>query len=375
MFRQLIAEPSVSSVDARHDQSNRAVIMLLAEWLERLGFSIELMPVAATPEKLNLIARRGSGGDDGLVLAGHTDTVPFDERGWDSDPFALTECDGRLYGLGTADMKSFFPLVLEAVRDADWSNQRKPLVVVATADEESSMAGVRKIVASGRRLGRHAVIGEPTGLQPIRMHKGIMIEAIRLLGHAGHASNPALGNNAIDGMRRVLNDLSAWREELAERYRNGDFAVAHPTLNFGNLHGGDSPNRICAHCELQIDMRLLPDMPFEALRAELRERVSQAVAGSHLGVEYQSLGSGGVPALATRGDSEIVQVLERVSGSRAGSVAFATEGPFLNAMGMETVIFGPGDIAQAHQPNEYLPLDRIPQSMAILKQVIGHFCH
>ncbi len=169
-FKQLIAIPSISSCDPELDQSNRGVVELLATWLEDLGFTIELMPLESNHDKCNLIARLGDG-KDGLVLAGHTDTVPYDHSGWTHDPFSLTEENGRLYGLGSADMKGFFPLVLEAAQAFDASALKQPLCVLATANEECDMAGARALAASGKSLGRYAVIGEPTGLKPINMHK------------------------------------------------------------------------------------------------------------------------------------------------------------------------------------------------------------
>src|SRR5919197_4549814 len=243
LFAQLVAIPSVSSVDPYRDQTNRAVIELLAEWLAALGFEIELTTISEAPDKLNLIARLGQGAE-GLVLSGHTDTVPFDEGAWTTDPFILTEKDGRWYGLGAADMKGFFPLVIEAIRGLDRSALKRPLIILATADEESTMAGVRVLAQAGKPLGRYALIGEPTGLKPVHMHKGVLMGSIHLQGRAGHASDPRLGNNAIDGMYPVIGALLNWREELRTRYRNPLFEVMEPTLNLGSIHGGDSPNRI-----------------------------------------------------------------------------------------------------------------------------------
>ncbi len=372
MFAELIAIPSVSSIDPRFDQGNRRVVECLANWLTDLGFRVDLLPLPGGKDKFNLIASQGEGAG-GLVLSGHTDTVPFDEGHWRSDPFKLTERDGRLYGLGSADMKCFFPLAIEALRTLDLNKLTQLLTILATADEESSMAGARALQAAGRPLGRYAVIGEPTGLKPIRMHKGILQEAIHLYGHTGHASNPALGNNAIEGMHQVIGALLAWRDGLQQRHRDPDFEVAVPTVNLGNIHGGDSPNRICGHCELQIDLRLLPGMPFDEVRAELRDRVAQGIAGSGLRAEVTSIFSG-VPPLATDRDSPIVRVTEQLTGQPAGSVAFATEGPFFNALGLETVVLGPGDIAQAHQPDEYIELARLQPMIDLLTRLVGHFC-
>ncbi len=372
MLSRLIAIPSMSSVDPRFDCGNRAVVECLANWFSDLGFQAELMPLRHHPDKLNLIARSGPG-EGGLVLSGHADTVPYDEGAWSTDPFTLTERDGRLYGLGAADMKNFFPLILAAVGTMDLRALTRPLVILATADEESSMAGIRALAAAGERLGRYALIGEPTALKPVYMHKGVTLESIRLRGRSGHASNPRLGNNAIDGMHRVLGALMEWRGELQAAYADHDFEVPGPTLNLGNIHGGDSPNRICAECEIQIDIRTLPGMPFDSVHQALVERVERAVAGSGLFFEVRPLVAG-IDALKTDRDSAIVQSLERLTGLSAGTVSFATEGPFLNALGIETAICGPGDIAQAHQPDEYVDGARLLPMQSIIKALITEYC-
>lgn len=372
MLQRLVATPSVSSVSPEFDQSNRAVIDILAGWLETLGFAVEVMPLPERPEKANLIATLGAG-PGGLVLAGHTDTVPFDADRWRSDPFVLTEADDRLYGLGTADMKGFFPLAIEAARRFEARQLRSPLIILATADEESSMEGAEALVAAGRPRGRYAVIGEPTGLRPVRMHKGIMMEAIRLTGRSGHSSDPSLGVNALEGMHGVLGEILAWRTELQAAHRNPLFQVEVPTLNLGHIHGGDNPNRICGRCELHIDLRPLPGMALDELRGELVRRLERRLADSRLELEIFPLFKG-TPAMETPAASALVQTAERLTGHGAEAVAFCTEGPYLQALGMETLILGPGDIDQAHQPDEYLALDRVRPTVDLLEQLIGRFC-
>jgi len=281
MMRSLIAAPSISSVSPQWDQSNAEVIELLAAWCEEAGFAVEVLDVPGCPGKYNLVASLGSG-PDGLVLSGHTDTVPYDDGKWSSDPFRLQERDNRWFGLGTADMKGFFAVVLEAIRDIDLTKLKHPLILLATADEESSMCGAKSILQAQRKLGRHAVIGEPTNLKPIRMHKGIAMEAIRLTGQSGHSSNPALGNNAMEGMYKVMAELLAWRADLQKRYQNPLFEVQTPTVNLGHIHGGDNPNRICGHCELHFDIRPLPGMHLDELRNELDQRLAATLADSKL---------------------------------------------------------------------------------------------
>jgi acetylornithine deacetylase len=375
MIRALIAEPTVSCTDPRHDQSNLAVIHLLAEWAEGLGFRTDIRPIEASG-KANLIATFGGPNDQsgGLVLSGHTDTVPCNPELWSSDPYTATEREGRIYGLGSADMKSWFALILEAVTRFDPKDFRRPLVLLATADEESSMSGARALLAENRRLGRYAVIGEPTGLKPIRTHKGVMMEAVTVRGRAGHSSDPSLGANAIEGMHAVLAELLAFRGELKARHRNPAFKVDYPTLNLGAIHGGDNPNRICGCCELQIDIRPLPGMDLEELHRTLQARLAPVLAGyPGLSLELRRLFEG-LPPFETSAESAIVRASEELSGAAAGAVAFGTEAPFLSRLGMDTIVMGPGHIEQAHQPDEYLPLDHIRPGVDLVGRLIERFC-
>lgn len=371
-IRQLIATPSVSSVSPQFDQSNRVVIDLLAEWLEASGFAVRIEPLPGRSDKANLIATLGEG-PGGLVLAGHTDTVPFDAGRWRYDPFGGTVADERIYGLGSADMKSFLALAIEAAREFSARDLRQPLVILATADEESSMSGARALAAAGQPLGRHAVIGEPTGLRPVRMHKGILMEAIRLEGRSGHSSNPALGASALEGMHQVIGELLHWRTELQARYRNPLFEVDVPTLNLGRIHGGDNPNRICADCELHIDIRPLPGMALTELRDVLHQRLGRLLSDGELKLSFEPLFPG-IEALETPAAAAIVQAAEDLTGAPAGVVGFGTEGPYFNALGMETVILGPGSVDCAHQPDEFLPLAILQPTLDLLRGLIRRFC-
>ena len=268
-FAQLLALPSVSCTQPALDQSNRPVVELLATWLGDLGFACELQEIA--PGKFNLLASLGSG-PGGLVLAGHTDTVPYDESLWKSDPLRLDERDGRWYGLGSCDMKGFFAIAIEALLPLLDKPLRQPLLILATCDEESSMAGARALAEAGRPLGRAAVIGEPTGLRPIRLHKGVMMERIDILGQSGHSSDPSLGHSALEAMHAAIGELLALRAQWQKEYNNPQFGVPQPTLNLGCIHGGDNPNRICGQCALEFDLRPLPGMDVEQLRAAIRAK-------------------------------------------------------------------------------------------------------
>ena len=373
MLGALVAEPSVSCVDASRDQTNLRVIEHLATWLDDLRFDVEVVPLPDKPGKANLIARRAGKRDDdgGLVLAGHTDTVPCDEELWQQDPFQLSQRDDKLYGLGTCDMKGFFPLALAAAaRHAD-SQLAQPLTIVATTDEESTMAGARLLAKLGKPKAAAAVIGEPTGMRPVYAHKGFASLSIELTGNAGHSSDPALGDNALEAMYRVMGALLAFRAELQERHQDASFAVAQPTMNLGCLHAGDNPNRICGHAELKIDLRLLPGMDTAAVIDELGARVEEASGTTPAAV--QPLISPVAP-YRTPADGPLVRTLERLADKPAQAVAFGTEAPFFQSLGMETVIFGPGAIDQAHQPNEFLDGRQLQPMEDALAELIGLYC-
>jgi acetylornithine deacetylase len=377
LIEQLLSIPSVSCTNQALDQGNLAVITRLADWFESAGFHCQIQHVDEAAGKANLIATAGSG-NNGLVLAGHTDTVPYDENRWQVDPFGLTERDDRFYGLGSCDMKSFFAIILEALKDIDIARLQQPLIILATADEETSMAGAKAISREASKYGidnaRFAIVGEPTDMKPIRMHKGIMMESIRLTGQAGHSSNPALGNNALEAMHRVISELMRWRDELQSRYHNPMFEVPVPTMNFGHIHGGDNPNRICGHCELQIDIRPLPGMKISDLRSEMHRRLREVLRDS--GISLHTVGLfDGIEAVETSGESELVKLAEKMTNSEAKAVAFGTEAPFYNSMGMDSIVMGPGSIDQAHQPDEYIEMASIGPAVDMLRRFIRHYCY
>ena len=369
---RLIELPSVSSTQPALDMGNLPVIHELASWFESMGFQCEIMPVPGLSGKANLIATLGQG-PGGLVLAGHTDTVPYNEQLWQTDPFRLVEKNHRFYGLGSCDMKGFFPLIMEAARAFREGDLKAPLIVLATADEESSMSGARALVTAGRPEARYAVIGEPTGLTPIYMHKGIMMERIRVVGQSGHSSNPALGKNALETTHKVISEVMAFRAELAEQYNNPGFSIPSPTINLGCIHGGDNPNRICGQCELDFDVRLLPGMDSNDIRLKLNNRLQPIARTDDVTLNLEPI-QACVDPFSGLADSELVKTCEALTGHKAQSAVFTTEAPFFSQMGMDTVVLGPGDIDQAHQPDEFLALDRIEPTISLLKALIRQYC-
>ena len=370
---ELTAIPSVACTMVEQDMPNLPVIHVLANWFESAGFACEIMPVAEG--KANLIAVRAGTDPEasgGLVLAGHSDTVPFDEALWHSDPFKMMERDGKLHGLGMADMKGFFALILEAVNAYAKTPFKAPLIVVATCDEETSMAGARALMEHAKAKGRFSLIGEPTSMKPARLHKGVMLERVVIHGQSGHSSDPELGRNAIDAMQEVITRLQQFRNNL-KKIQQPLFPVPYPTLNLGCIHGGDNPNRICGLCELQFDVRPLPGMSLEHIRQDIRQALSGIEQQFGVSMLYEPAVAGSEPA-ETPADSPFVQKIEALTGEVAGAVSFGTEAPFFNRQGMDTVILGPGNIEQAHQPNEYLEIKNLSPMVLLLNQLIHYYC-
>lgn len=270
-------------------------------------------------------------------------------------------------------MKGFFPAVIEAVRHFRARDLKQPIIVLATADEETSMAGARALSDHDALQPRFAIIGEPTGLVPIRMHKGIHMQKVVIQGQAGHSSDPSLGNNALDAMQQVLTELISLRQSFIEKYQHEGFKVPHPTLNLGCIHGGDNPNRICGQCELQFDLRATPGMNTEDSLQLIEAKLEQLSRELNIQIDLQPLFSGVAP-FEEPACSELVKLAEKLTGHTAQSVAFATEAPFLQNLGAQTIVMGPGSIDQAHQADEFIALEQINPAITVLRGFIEHFC-
>lgn len=371
MYSELIALPTISSIEANENQSNLTLIELLATWLQDLGFHTDIIAVEGSNDKYNLLATYGEG-EGGLLLAGHTDTVPFDEGRWTFNPFKLTEKDGKFYGLGTADMKGFFAFVLDAVQQIDLTQLTKPLRILATADEETTMLGTRTFIQHAHIRPDCAVIGEPTSLKPVRAHKGHIGKGLRIIGKTGHSSDPTKGINAIELMHEATGYLMQLRNELKQKYHHADFDIPYPTMNFGAIQGGDAVNRICACCELHFDIRPLPNISLADLDEMLQEKLAPMFAqyGDRLSIRNLHEPT---PGYECEHSAQVVQVVEKLLGEKCEVVNYCTEAPFIQQL-CPTLVLGPGSIEQAHQPDEFMSADFIQPTRDLLSKMIQHFC-
>ncbi|TDF36629.1 acetylornithine deacetylase [Alteromonadaceae bacterium M269] len=371
-YKTLIETPSISAFDEKMDHSNERLIHWLSNVFGDFGFNISIQKVPNTRGKFNMLARVGSG-EGGLLLSGHSDTVPYDEGKWQFDPFQATEKEGKIYGLGTCDMKGFFAFILHALHDIPLNTLKKPLYVLATADEETSMAGARFFVEQQLIKPDVAIIGEPTELKPIYKHKGHMAHSIDIEGKAGHSSDPAKGVNAMEIMHQAMGALIDLKTTLSEAHRDTDFSVPETTLNLGHIHGGDGENRICGHCRLNFDIRPVPTLSDD----EAIKRIDSALAPIQKQFPdriTRSLMYPTAPSFACRNETQIIELAEEITGFSATSANYSTEAPFINALGCDTLVLGPGSIEQAHQPNEYIDLSYVDPTTKLLQHLIKQVC-
>lgn len=330
MLGALVQTPSVSNLSPKLDCSNLAVVEHLASWLDDLDFDISIYPLQ-TEKKFNMVARKGEG-VGGLLLSGHTDTVACNPDQWSSDPFELVRKNDRLYGLGTCDMKGFFPTILQTLDQMPSVGRTAPITVLATANEETDMAGARHLMHSLELTAEAAIIGEPTSLQPVAAHKGIFTMKITTQGKSAHSSNPNLGVNALEGMHELLGALLRFREDLKLRYHHPAFEIPFPTLNLGCLHAGDSANRICNSAELLIDCRTLPGMSSNEIADELRQFLSSFEVEIEMPVKIE-MGMPPIEPFAAPSDSKLSKLMEHLTRKPVSAVAFGTEAPFFTTYG------------------------------------------
>jgi len=372
MLQGLIATPSVSSIRPAWNQSNRPLLELLASWLCDAGFRVELLDIPGQPDKANLAATLGEG-PGGLVLSGHTDTVPFDAPLWQHDPLKLSEDGGRLYGLGTADMKSFLGIAIEAARGLSAAALKRPLIILATADEESAMHGARALVEAGRPLGRYAVIGEPTGMQVIEGHKGCCEYTTEFQGLEGHGSAPHRGVNAVSAAVRYAARLMELSEALKDRAPEwSQFDPPFTTVNLGRIGGGSAHNVIAGQASLDWEMRPVhtPDGTF--VKSEIDWFADTVLLPEmraiHADAAIRRLTVGEVAGLEPTRANEARDIVAELTGANGAElVAFGTEAGLFQAMGMDCIVCGPGSIEQAHKPDEYLAVDQLSACLDMLE--------
>ena len=375
MIERLIAFQTVSR------DSNLGLIEWVRDYLRTMGAKTRLTH-DATGKKANLFATLGESNKPGLILSGHSDVVPVDGQNWDTDPFVATERDGKLFARGSADMKGFIGVVLaQAPRFVAALNENRldaPLHYALSYDEEVGCLGVRSLIRdleenSIRPAG--CVVGEPTSMQPIVAHKGTHRFRCAVHGREAHSSYVTHGVNAIEYAARLVVYIRQIADRLAQiETRDYGFTVPYSTLSTGLIQGGIAANVIPKECIFQFDMRTLPNASADALYQEIRayaqslaREMQQTDANSGIDLKWMSQTAG----LAASETDAIVQWAMQLSNNhRVGKVSYGTEAGLFQKMGVPSVICGPGDIAQAHTPNEFVTLEQLAQCEAFVNRII-----
>ncbi|WP_267427537.1 acetylornithine deacetylase [Methylobacterium sp. GC_Met_2] len=367
------------SFDTESDKSNLALIDSVCAYLDGWGVPYLHLPNAAG-DKAAILATIGPMVDGGVVLSGHTDVVPVAGQAWNTDPFTLRVADGRAYGRGAVDMKGFDSLALALVPDMLAADLKRPIHILLSYDEETTCLGsMDGIVRFGKDLPRPAavIVGEPTGLEVADAHKSIVTCLTTVHGREAHSARPALGANAVSAACELVAGLNRIADLMIERGdASGRFDPAATTVHVGTIRGGTARNIIAKECRFHWEYRGLPDLnPAEIPRlfAQEVERVIRERLNRYGDFgRIETLEEVDIPGLAPDPGSAAERLCLRLAGrNRTVAVPYATEAGQFQAAGLPTVVCGPGDIAQAHQPDEFITLDALGQGERFLRDLIG----
>lgn len=332
--------------------------------------------------KANLLATFGPPTEGGVALSGHTDVVPATEPRWSSDPFELTERNGRLYGRGTADMKGFLAAALALAPVYAEARLARPLHLALSYDEEVGCLGaprmIRDMIDAGLRP-REAIVGEPTGMRPAVAHKSVNVFRVRVTGQEAHSSQPHRGAGAILAAGRLVETI--WRlgeEARASADPDGPFTPPWSTVQVGTIEGGTAANILPGSCTFTWEYRALPDEDPDAMlrafEAEAREAVLPVLREFAPSATIETEPVARVPPLRMEENGSAEALVCDTLGEPPGGrrvVSYGTEGGQFQAEGISTVLCGPGSIDQAHRPDEYLALEQLDGCVAFLRKLVA----
>ncbi len=371
MLERLVAFPTVSS------DSNLELIEFVKTYLAEHGVSSTVI-FNEDGSKANLFATIGPMVPGGVVLSGHTDVVPALEAGWTNSPWSLTERNGRLYGRGTCDMKGFDALALAAVPDMLAASLKAPIHIALSYDEEVGCKGAPSMVermAETIATPRAVFVGEPTRMRVVNGHKGIVAFNTHVRGHAVHSSRIDTGVSAVMVAARLVTWLDDTMADNSRRPAPGTFEPPYTTLHCGVIKGGVAGNIVAESCSFITDIRAVPQENgqdsrdrFEHYARTEMESAMKAIAPNS-GIEIEDLSS--VPGLASELDGDAEALALALTGANdTAVVAYATEGGIFQNAGWSTVVVGPGDIAQAHQVDEYIEVEQLAAGERFIQRLI-----
>ncbi len=371
ILRRLVRIPTVSHM------SNLPLAEMICDYIDEPGVRITRQ-VSNDGTKMNLLVVKGPEVAEnrlGLTLCGHMDTVPASEPEWQSDPFQLTERDGKLHGRGAVDMKGFVALALSAFKQQATNALSHPLALLFTYDEETGMEGAKSLTRDPAvpRIPRATLVGEPTELHPSRMHKGHIHLRIHVEGRAAHSACPDLGDNAIERAASAIIALRGWADQLQHRpseHQHHFTQAPYSSVNIAEVRGGSAINIVPDACSLELGVRPLPGESVDELTAGVRDALARALA-DRFTVREVSLS----PAYLLDEHAPLWQHLAGSSGlPEQTAVPFATDAGYLQRLDLDCVICGPGSIEVAHRPNEFITRDALRGGADLLTRAIRTHC-
>ncbi len=361
LLDRLVAFPTVSA------DSNLPLIDFVRTYLTERGFECRLVP-DGDGAKANLLATIGQRRDDGILLSGHTDVVPVATQAWASDPFKLTRHGTRLHGRGSTDMKGFLASVLSAADRIDATALRRPLHIAFSHDEEIGCVGVRSLIdmlVRERFKAAFCIVGEPTSMSIALGHKGKLAAQARFRGEAGHSSLAPRFVNAIHLACDFVSALRNVQTTIADTgRRDAAYDIPYTTVHAGRIAGGEVLNIVAEAASVDFEIRHLAEDDVEEILSVIR-----AAAGVGAEIEVRNA----YPGLATSPHSAVADFATRVAGEvPMTKVSFGTEaGLFATRLGLETVVTGPGNMDQGHQPDEFIEESELRRCDALMDRVIG----
>lgn len=367
--------------DTTSRNSNLALVAAVEAWLDGLG--VRSTRVAdAEGRKANLLFSIGLDVAGGVVLSGHTDVVPVDGQNWSSDPWTLSERDGRLYGRGAADMKGFLAAGLSRVPAMLAAGLKRPVHFALSYDEEVGLLGapslIEVIMANVPKPGI-VIVGEPTGMRIVDRHKGIMGLRTTVLGHEAHSSQTHLGVSASIVATRLMSRIVEIADRLASAAPTANgFEPPHTTITIGLIHGGTAPNILARKCTFVWDIRSASPTEARSVYDEVEAYARQLESTMRArfpacGITTETLSD--VPPLTGVPKAPALELVSRLTDtSDCGAASFVAEAGLFERAGLPTVICGPGWIAQAHQPDEYIETSQLAAAESFMDRLIEELC-
>ncbi|AFG38101.1 acetylornithine deacetylase [Spirochaeta africana] len=374
VLSRLIAFPTVS------DQSNLDLVSYVRELCEPHAALIHQVDDPDEP-KASLLVRFGPDAPGGILLSGHTDVVPADPEGWQSDPFRLEQRGDRLYGRGTADMKGFIAAVLAAILEspssaAPGAQLQRPVYLALTYDEEVGCLAAPPLIESFRdRIAplSAVLVGEPSGMQPVVANKGISEYITEFHGRSAHSSKPQLGINAIELAHHYAARILQLAADFRTTGQQNSCDPPYTTIQLGTIAGGSATNVVPDYCRLSCDLRSFHDSDrqfFETEMAAVRQQLLQQYNLDPAAITTSITCN--VPPLEPRPDSTAIRLAQELTGeTRLNRVPYATEAGQYQQAGYEAVILGPGSIEQAHQRDEWISLAQLDSCQAMLQRLLA----